>query len=140
MVQRAAPHRVLRARRDHQVELPWRLVERLQQVVGHELHPVHHRREPAWQQPAMTTEVRAPPRGDKHVTDGFAFPLPTDLRESGIYCSAGLVSLEPAPNRWPVLAIVTVRAFPCGLPLLACEPVTITRSPIFMVFRVQPLR
>src|SRR5262245_49828486 len=91
MVQRAVPRPVLHARRDHQVELP---SERL----------VEHLQEPEWQQPAMTTEVRAPPRGDRHPTDGFAFSLPTDLRDSGIIVPQGWSRSSPPPvagRCWP---------------------------------------
>jgi hypothetical protein len=131
MVQRAAPH-ALHGRRGPRVEP---LAERRRQLAHLARRVVHRLLEPERQQPAATTEVLARSRGDKNLIEGLA----SSLLPRG-YCSAGLPSLEPAPSRLPVLAIVTVRAFPWGFPLLACEPVTITRSPIFIVLRVQPFR
>ena len=47
--------------------------------------------------------------------------------------------LDPAPNRSPVLAMVTSLALTRLLRFLAKLPVTVTSSPIFIVVRLHPL-
>src|SRR5437773_1219746 len=47
-------------------------------------------------------------------------------------------SLDAAPNRLPVLTIVTVLAFPRCEPFFASVPTTSISSPSFIVVRVQP--
>ena len=82
-----------------------------------------------------------------HNRTAAAAPQPSRNFDAAISLPAGMsywglprCSLEPAPSFLPVDAIVTDRALACLLPSLASVPSTITSSPTFMVFLVQPLR